>query len=79
MLLRVRIKDGSTGRGMGFRSEAYSGIYNQATIITLVANLDHYADLWVPLGSGRDFDYYVATGMDVADAVVRGWWIPASQ
>jgi hypothetical protein len=79
MLLRVRIKDGTVGQGMGFRSEAYSGVYNQATIITLVANVYHYADLWVPLGPELGFDYYVASGMDVADAVVRGWWIPASQ
>lgn len=78
MLLRVRIKDGTVGQGMGFRSEDFSNAYNQATIITLVANVYHYADLWVPLGPELGFDYYVASGMDVADAVVRGWWKPAA-
>lgn len=75
VLLRVDIRDDLTESVFQLRENGNSSIINVATLVVLVANIKHYADIIVSLDTNRIIEYFATnTTWTSINVTVAGWW-----
>lgn len=74
VLLRVMMKDDLVERLIQFQKNGNTNTFNSTHIRAQVANVYIEQDLIVACDSDRVIEYYLTTGMDACNVIVRGWW-----
>jgi hypothetical protein len=77
VLLRGRFKDNLVGQAFFLREYGDSGQYDAIGGLTQVTGVLTEFHGQVELGVVQQLEYLIASGMDEADLLIRGWWVPA--
>jgi hypothetical protein len=72
-----QVKDNLTGQDFALRQYGDTGGYAAVYARTQTANIAFFFQYQVYMPTLRRIEYRVATGIDLAEIVVQGWWKPA--